>query len=187
MKNLYEYDSRLVNFVPIKNTYIKLKYVLLIVALSLLSSFIWMEHKKTELTVDQEREVLIISNYNKFSEQKFITMLQDMNFKFPDIVYAQAVLETGTFSSRIFEENNNLFGMKVSRLRPTTHKGEQHGHALYDDWRDSVVDYALYQARYLNQLKTRDEYLSYLDRVYAEDTLYVSKLKTIMEKNKSKF
>ena len=33
------------------------------------------------------------------------------DIKYPDIVYAQAILETGWFTSRLYLENNNLFGL----------------------------------------------------------------------------
>lgn len=188
---LYTFNEQTLEFVESTKKYIDFnKAIIYKIILALFIGFItyiWTVKMVQEQYVNQESEVMIITKYNQFSEDKFKTMLIDMNFKFPDIVHAQAILETGTFSSRIFKENNNLFGMKISRLRPTTHKGEHNGHAYYDDWKDSVLDYALYQARYLNNLKTREEYLSYLNRVYAEDTLYVSKLRTIIEKNKHMF
>lgn len=190
-KKLYTFNEQTLEFVQTTTKYIELNRAILykiIIALIIgYTTYIWSIKEMNDQYMNQETEIMVITKYNQFTDDKFKTMLVDMNFKFPDIVYAQAILETGTFTSRIFKENNNLFGMKVSRLRPTTHKGEQNGHAYYDDWKDSVLDYALYQARYLNGLKTREEYLSYLNRVYAEDTLYVSKLKNIMEKNKNLF
>ena len=55
--------------------------------------------------------------------------------------------------------------MKQARARATTAKGTQLGHAYYDDWKESVTDYALYQAAYLNKLRTEKKYLNYLERV----------------------
>jgi len=45
-----------------------------------------------------------------------------------------------------------------------------------------VVDYAFYQAAYLNDLRSEKEYFDYLGQNYAEDPMYVSKLKKIIEK-----
>lgn len=59
-------------------------------------------------------------------------------------VFCQAAFETGNFSSVIFREQNNLFGMKLARIRPTTATGEQRGHATFKSIADSVKDYAIY-------------------------------------------
>ena len=62
---------------------------------------------------------------NDFSEDKLIDMLISLNIKFPHIVLAQAKLESGNYSSKIFKENHNLFGMKEARVRIHTSKGTQ--------------------------------------------------------------
>jgi flagellum-specific peptidoglycan hydrolase FlgJ len=97
-------------------------------------------------------------------------------------VYAQAQLETNGFTSRIFKENNNLFGMKQAMQRSSTNIGEQHGHAFYESWRQSVLDYALYQCKYLSGINSKDEYLQYLKQNYAEDPNYFNKLTKLLKK-----
>jgi len=93
-----------------------------------------------------------------------------------DIVYKQALLETGHFRSRIFTEQNNLFGMKLARNRPTTAIGSsKNGSAIYVSWEHSVIDYMLWQDR---QYKGGD-YYRFLKRVYAEDTVYTIKLRYV--------
>ncbi|MCH9735998.1 MAG: glucosaminidase domain-containing protein [Actinomycetia bacterium] len=61
------------------------------------------------------------------------------------LIIAQAQLESGNFSSNIFKENHNLFGMKLPSRRPTMAIGENRGFAVYPSWMDSVVDYFLRQ------------------------------------------
>jgi len=126
---------------------------------------------------------------NDFSEDKLIDILVSLNIKFPHIVLAQAKLESGNYSSKIFKENHNLFGMKEARVRIHTSKGTQFNHAYYSHWRESVYDYAFYQCRYLSTLHTEDEYYTYLSKSYAEATNYVNILKSmvIKEKLKDKF
>jgi uncharacterized FlgJ-related protein len=126
---------------------------------------------------------------NDFSEDKLIDMIVSLNIKFPHIVLAQAKLESGNYSSKIFKENHNLFGMKEARVRIHTSKGTQFNHAYYSHWRESVYDYAFYQCRYLSTLHTEDEYYTYLSKSYAEATNYVNILKSmvIKEKLKDKF
>jgi uncharacterized FlgJ-related protein len=120
---------------------------------------------------------------NEFSKQKFKEYVLSLNVKFPNIVMAQAELESSHFNSVMFHENNNMFGMKPAKLRPTTNKGENRGHAYFDSWKDCVLDYAFYSATYLNEIKTEAEYLNYLKSSYAEDPNYINKLKTILKKN----
>ena len=131
-----------------------------------------------------EEEVMIInSKFNKFDSEKLINKIKELNFRFPHIVYAQSILETGYFKKGIFTENHNLFSMKRAFKRINTAKGEENGHAYYDDWTESVIDYALYSATYLYSLKTEAEYLNYLGQNYAEDKEYVAKLKNIIKKD----
>ena len=114
-------------------------------------------------------------------EEQIEETIYKMNFKFPHIVLAQAKLESSNFNSTIFKENNNLFGMKQARTRPTTATGTQRSHAVYNSWKDSIIDYALYSQTYLSG-KTESEYYAYLSRNYAEDPAYVEKLKRLVEK-----
>ena len=138
-------------------------------------------HKVEVQTRMLEREVEITVNQEPFSEEAFIQYLEDINIRFPHVVYAQAYLETGGFKSGIFKANNNLFGMKVAAQRPTTALLLDRGHAVYDSWRSSVLDYALYQSHYLRAVKGRDEYINTIGRVYAEDPNYLKKVKKIIE------
>jgi hypothetical protein len=136
--------------------------------------------------ISEETKAIILSESNKlneFSPQKLKAYILELNIKFPHIVYAQARLESGNFKSEIFKTNHNLFGMKVATRRPTTNKGEENGHAYYDNWKESVQDYAMFAAAYLNNLKTEDEYFDYLGQNYAENPNYVKQLKFIIEEN----
>ena len=121
-----------------------------------------------------------------FSQEALVEELKRLNVRFPHIVLAQSILETGHWESRIYQENHNLFGMKQARARATTAKGTQLGHAYYDSWKESVTDYALYQAAYLNKIRKEKQYLKYLDKNYAEATDYDKKLEAIIERENLK-
>ena len=131
--------------------------------------------------------VLLLNDHEKqsFNDSVFIEYLRAINIKFPEIVYAQAVLETGNFKSKIFNTNNNLFGMKEATKRPTLAKGTELEHAYYDTWKESVIDYALYQARYLSSIRSEAQYFEYLEANYAEDPEYINKIKNITNRLKS--
>ena len=128
------------------------------------------------LYITDETRIRVIAENDEFSEVKLRECISVLNIRFPDIVYAQMKLETGNFRSKVFRENNNLFGMKVAKSRPTTNKGKQHGHAIYHTWRESVIDYAIYSAKYLSDIKTESEYLAYLKKNYSEDPNYIKKI-----------
>ncbi len=57
---------------------------------------------------------------------------------------AVAKHETGNFTSAIFNENRNLFGMKLPKIRQTKAIGENRGHAKFSDLSDSAKDQLLY-------------------------------------------
>lgn len=79
-------------------------------------------------------------------------------------VLAQALLETGNFSSRVCREYNNLFGLYDSKNRD---------YYRFERWEDSVVGYGkMIQYRYKG-----GNYLHFLKRIgYAEDPRYITKV-----------
>ena len=139
--------------------------------------------------LSQEDKLIVIREYNEFSEEKLIEKIGQLNFRYPHIILAQAKLESGHFKSTIFLENNNMFGMKEAKLRANLAKGTNRGHAYYDTWQDCILDYALYYSTYLSDIRTEGEYFEYLRQNYAEDPTYVQRLKQIIKKQdlKSKF
>lgn len=78
------------------------------------------------------------------------------------------ILETGYFISRVCLENNNLFGLR----RPSN--GEYY---KFKNWEESVKAYRDYvQYKYKG-----GDYFSFLNRIgYAEDNIYVSKVRSIV-------
>jgi len=139
--------------------------------------------------LSKEDKLIVIREYNEFSEPQLIKKISQLNFRYPYIILAQSYQETGHYRSSIFLENHNLFGMKQAQLRSTLAKGTNRGHAFYENWQDSVVDYALFYSTYLSDIKTEGEYFEYLRQNYAEDPTYVTRLRALIKKNnlKSKF
>ena len=139
--------------------------------------------------LSNEEKLIIVQEFNEFNEDKLIAKLQELNVKFPYIVLAQSKLETGNFTSKIFRENNNLFGMREAKQRITTARGTENNHAYYHSWQESILDYAFYQCRYLAGINTEEQYFNYLKQSYAEDPSYVNRLQTMVinQKLKDKF
>lgn len=90
--------------------------------------------------------------------------------EYPEIVYAQAILETGHFKSKQCIEGNNLFGLYNSK----TNKYHSFNH-----WEESVIAYKNWiQYRWANQ----EDYYYFLQRIgYAEDPQYINKLKRVVK------
>lgn len=173
---LYRYDQTTLNYVKVR--WISISFKILIVGLFLIPILGVNDKSKQEFT--EEEIMIVMDKQNHFNVDKFVEKINSLHFRFPHIVYAQAILETNTFKSSIFIENNNLFGMKEAKIRLTTAKGTQSEHAYYDNWVESIYDYAFYTSTYLSSIKTEDAYYDYLAQNYAEDPGYVSKLKTIV-------
>jgi len=110
-----------------------------------------------------------------------------MDIQAPEIVFKQAILETGKFQSKLFIEGNNLFGMKTAKQRKTTAMGEIYDHARYDHWIDSIKDYKLFQEYYEAAGYRLNNYTLFLHCIgYATDQNYINKLKAF-KKQKNKF
>jgi len=140
---------------------------------------------KKEYITDTEK-FFVIEEHNSFSEDKLIEEISKLNFKYPHIVLAQAILETGHFESKIFVENNNLFGMKEARIRLNLAEGTQYGHAYYNNWKESVTDYALWYSTFAYKCKSEKQLYKLLNKQYAEANYYPQALKRIIEKQQLK-
>jgi hypothetical protein len=168
---IYIYDKKTRDFKKINfsNHFFKITFVVsILISIGAISQI--NNYRNGDLT---EREIeFIFAKQNEFSEEKLISKIKELNFK-----------------SKMFNENNNLFGMKQAVTRINTAGGTQHGHAYYDTWTESVYDYALYSSTYLHKLKSESDYFSYLSSSYAEDPSYVVKLQEIIQNQnlKSKF
>lgn len=181
--NLYKYDSNTLEFKP--TTY--MPAFLIGFAIPSVLFLFGLINAPEERTLTPEEKVIVINEANKFSEEKLINEIDRLNFRFPHIVLAQAQIESGHFSSTIFNENNNMFGMREAAVRAHLARGTNRRHAYYDTWKESLYDYALYYSTYLSKLRTEAQYYSYLEQNYAEDPGYVRKVKSQANKNKELF
>lgn len=181
--NLFYYDDSKLNFIRVKFRYIIYIVLSLITLFAVVLKLSCSEQYNILNLNDYEPNMMVINvndTIHDFTEDKLVDMLISLNVKFPHIVLAQARLESGNYTSKVFKENNNLFGMKEARVRINTAVGTQYNHACYEHWRESVYDYAFYQSTYLYRLKTEKEYFTYLDQSYAEAPNYVITLKNMI-------
>jgi len=92
-----------------------------------------------------------------------------------EYITAQAMHETGVFTSPLFLKYNNAFGMKQPTQRKTTSKGiSESGYATYNSVADSIKDLDLYfQAKdYPQTFDNAESYVDFLkSKGYFEATL----------------
>ena len=181
----YRFNEKSLNFekVSIPNTL--LFGIGVGIGLLTLLGFTLLDNKSIE-NLSSEEKLIILNQYNEFTEDKLIENINNLNFRFPHIVMAQAIQETGNFKSNIFLENNNLFGMKQAKVRITLARGTNRNHAYYRNWQESLYDYAIYCSTYLSKIHTEEEYFNYLEQNYAEDPKYVGRLKNLITTYKLK-
>jgi len=175
---LYTYNSKTLQFEKLPFT---TKFFKAVFTLILIFSFLGMSTVEvpTQYITDTE-DILLVKSSREFSEHRLTQMLKELNLPYPHITLAQAKLESGEFSSRIFKENHNLFGMKEAKVRVNLAKGTQYNHAYYNNWEESVLDYAFWYSSYARKCKTEDELFQLLDQQYAEADQYVLSLKRII-------
>ena len=134
----------------------------------------YIEKYETELEELNEEEIVSVKwrqDHFKLSEENLYNELVAQGVDFPEIVTAQAILETGHFKSYACLQQNNLFGLRDN-------KGK---YMSFPHWTDAVAAYKKYIQRYNHPVP--EDYYAYLQELgYAEDPQYIDKLKQIVNK-----
>lgn len=113
--------------------------------------------------------------FSKSPQKGLMEALEYYEVKHPQIVYTQAVLETGHFKSDLCLNSNNLFGLYDSKNKR---------YYSFDHWANSVEAYVeMVQYKYRgDEEEPPNDYYKFLNDIgYAEDTLYISKLKKLVK------
>ena len=109
----------------------------------------------------------------ELTSENFYNALLDLKVKEPEIVLAQAQLETAYFKSRICRDFNNTLGLYNSKEK---------SFYKFDDW---VISIIAYKELVEFKLKEDESYFSFIERLpYAEDPNYSDKIKKLIKRNK---
>ena len=141
------------------------------------------------------------SKYSKLLSEENLRKELDLNHIIcPEQVFAQILIESGHLNSYLAKRTNNLLGMRYPYKRSTTAVGlflpssnliikgnqselkkykDQNNYAVYESWEDCIKDYKYWQDK---SFKLTERYLVFLGNCYAEDTLYVKKIKNMAKK-----
>ena len=113
--------------------------------------------------------ILLLTPLFAFSqtEDEVLRELQRQKVPHAEIVLAQARLESGNFTSDLYQMTHNLLGMKT---------GEKY--TVYKSWRDCIKDYK----KRVSSRYTGGSYYDFLKKIgYATDVDYIIKIKKIMK------
>lgn len=115
--------------------------------------------------------------FSKSPQEGLMEAMKYYDVKHPKIVQAQAILETGNFTSEGCLVDNNLFGLYDSKRQK---------YYSFDHWISSVEAYvSMVQYKYKggNDKPPNDYYKFLSDIGYAKDPDYINKLKGIVSRN----
>lgn len=173
-ENLFTYDGNMLAF---KRTNRLLKYKLFVFLLFIsVCCLSFLAAKKP-----QKEYVLTEVTFNeKINEQAIKDRIYSLPFRYKDIVWAQAQLESSHFKSVLFKANRNIFGMRLAKQRLTFSNEDNLKHAYYKTIDESILDRLLYEAKYMDKL-SREEYFEFLDRLYATGDNYSKTLKQMIK------
>lgn len=129
--------------------------------------------KNEEVPPDTKEVIIVHEKYDDFFKDQEATgtsMLVACEYygvKYPSIVTAQAILESGNFKSQVFKKYNNPFGLYNSATE---------SYYKFNHWTDAIL---AYQTMIEYKYKGGD-YYSFLDSIgYATDQDYIRKVKAI--------
>jgi hypothetical protein len=138
-------------------------------------------HEELIITLEQEIGHYMLQPNSEVNDSILYRFLKSNNVWFPDILLAQAKLESGNYSSSIYRRNNNLYGMKECSKRQTTQTSIKSGYGVYNNWQLSALDRLLWDVFTFKEKPTEDEYLEAL-KSYVQDPGYIAKIKSMIKK-----
>ncbi len=108
------------------------------------------------------------ANEKELTIENLYAALKKHGIKYPKIVLAQAILETGRFRSRVCNEHNNLFGLRHSK-----------GYFTFNHWEESVI---AYRDKVQYKHRENENYYAFLKRIgYSTSKDYVRKVRKIAD------
>lgn len=139
--------------------------------------------KKIHKPVQEECIINQEHFFNKSPELGLLEALSFYNVRNPKVVYAQAILETGYFKSKVCNVNNNLFGLYDSNKKD---------YFKFNHWSESILFYKKCFQNDESEHLSDEAYLDYLLEVrhyigknasHFEKTNYKNKVRSIMKNN----
>lgn len=126
-------------------------------------------------------ETLPSAQKYELTKSHVIEFIQKLPIQHPDILYQKIMLETGHLTSKQALEYGNLVGMRTVKKRITTQSGSSSNqYGKYSDWRDSIIDYLLWQQHVVKKRLSKQQYYEFTAKIYSTNREhYVNVLKKI--------
>lgn len=168
--NYYSY------FLRVKESTLKLIFytywILIGVVIGFLVNFFTPKTTVVYKEINKPNQTIILADtikpYSSLMDSNVYREIVSNNIYHPDIVLAQAKLETGNYKSKACTVYNNLFGLR----KPDG------SYYKFNSWQESVKAYKDWVQ---NKYTPPNDYYDFLDSIrYAEDGNYTSKLKDMV-------
>src|SRR5258706_93586 len=151
-------------------------------------------------SVNNHQKEMLVKLRPLLSVESLRNEIEELQLVCPGEAYAQMMLESGNLSSFLTRRANNMLGMRFPFRRTTTASGlylpekdtiiygnslslkkyaKQNNYAVYATWQDAVKDYKFWQDEYF---RLGERYLQFLGNIYAEDSSYSAKIRTVMKR-----
>jgi hypothetical protein len=176
-----------------------IRYMVAISCFSLLIFWSYQDYCFSEKAYGTVNYASIKANETPLTSENLKLEINRQDIFCPNEVYAQMQLESGRLGSYLSKKANNLLGMRFPFKRATSAIGlflpaknqivygtqdellkyrSENNYAVYANWQDCVKDYKLWQKECF---KLKDKYLAFLGTYYAEDSNYISKIKSFKD------
>lgn len=105
---------------------------------------------------------------------------------FPEVIVAQAIIESQCGRSSLGTNANNLFGMKQvggrGRVTTQTQGRSVNGFGTYHNWQMSVIDRVLWERSiFRKRPASRNQYIDKMSKIYSEEgATYASKIRNLI-------
>jgi len=139
------------------------------ILVSLLGCIIYTSYNVGKRSVDKQLYIQYVDtclcDRDTLSIDNVYYEIKRLNIKYPDIVLAQCILETGSLKSNVCNSKNNLFGFQTSK-----------GYLNFNNWKESVTFYKNWQNKYYKG----GNYFDFLRNIgYSETSNYTDMVKYI--------
>ena len=163
-------------FIRVKESTLKLIFytywILVGIVIGLLVNFFTPKTTVVYKEINKPNQTIILADtikpYSSLVDSNVYREIVSNNIYHPDIVLAQAKLETGNYKSKVCTVYNNLFGLRKS----------DGSYYKFNSWQESVKAYKNWVQ---NKYTPPNDYYDFLDSIgYAEDASYINKLRDMV-------
>lgn len=147
--------------------------ILIFLSITFLAVLVIIIQRKNNKQIEKEMIEIVPDSLDlsllDLNKDNFMFVCDYYDIAEPEVVYAQAQLESGRFTSKVFRDKNNFLGLYNSRAKE---------YYTFNHWTHCLKGYKDYVQ---SKWDGKCNYYTFLERLpYAEDPAYISKIKRIV-------